>query len=210
MTKRLDEVLENRLAISSLRTVKAALGHWDQCREAHGWERLVLTDDPIRGAKMATLVLYLIDNTNLVYASVVGYVWAVRTYMKYQRQLDPVMGVANWSDLMQATEVLTFMPAESRKQVPGSWINGAVDGADRGNFNDVRAVLLMLLLLFTFARSESPLAKTKDGKENFDVEKQLCLRDVRILKVQGMSTAQFRLKGIKQDTLGQLRATEIG
>ena len=62
LTKRLDEVLDNRLAISSLRTVKAALRHWDQCREAHGWERLILTDDPIRGAKMTTFVLYLIDS----------------------------------------------------------------------------------------------------------------------------------------------------
>ena len=66
----------------------------------------------------------------------------------------------------------------------------------------------MLLLLFTFARSESPLPKTKDGKENFDVEKQLCLRDVRISRVEGVSTAQFRLKGIKQDTLGQRAAAK--
>ena len=76
---------------------------------------------------MTTFVLYLIDDSDLVYASIVGYVWGIRTFMKYQRQLDPVMGVANWADLMQATEVLTFMPAESQKQV-GSWINGAVHG----------------------------------------------------------------------------------
>ena len=100
------------------------------------------------------------------------------------------------------------MPAESRKQVPGSWINGAVDGANRESFSDVRAIFLMLLLLFTFARSESPLAKTKAGKENFDPEKQLCLQDVRILRVEGVSSAQFRLKGIKHDTLGQRAAAK--
>ena len=83
-----------------------------------------------------------------------------------------------------------------------------MDGESRESFSDVRAIFLMLLLLFTFARSESPLAKTKVGKENFDVEKQLCLRDVRISRVEGVSTAQFRLKGIKQDTLGQRAAVK--
>ena len=128
--------------------------------------------------------------------------------MKFQRQLGPVIGIAQWADLMQSAEMLTFMPSESRKQVPGSWISGAVDTADRTNFDDVRAVLLMLMLLFTFARSESPLPKTKDGKENFDPEKQLCLSDVRIKLVADKTTAQFRLKGIKQDTLGQRAAAQ--
>ena len=104
--------------------------------------------------------------------------------------------------------MFTFMPSESRKQVPGSWICGAVDAADRTKFEEVRAILLMWLWLFTFARSESPLPKTRNGKEDFNPEKQLCLGDVRIAKVAGKSTALFRLKGIKQDTLGQRAAAQ--
>ena len=64
---------------------------------------------------------------------------------------------------MDGVEVLPFVPAEPRKEVPGAWFSGAVAGADRTVFWEVQAVLLMLILLFTFARSESPLAKSHTG-----------------------------------------------
>jgi hypothetical protein len=209
LARRLDQVLDNRLGESSHRSVHAALAHWDVVRARHAWGRIMFTDDAERGAKLATFVLYLVDSTELVYSSISNYVWALRSWMKFQRQADPVYGVIEWGDVMQSVEVLTFMPSESRKEVPGSWVAGAVAAADPLVFEEVRAVLIMLMLLFTFARSESPVPKNLTGPGAFNSEKQLCSCDVRVATVAGKQTVQFRLKGIKQDTLGQ-RATAQG
>jgi hypothetical protein len=89
----------------------------------------------------------MVHETELVYASISNYVWALRTWMRFQRQLDPIYGIVEWSDFMGGVEVLTFVPAEPRKEVPGEWIRGAVAGADRAVFWEVQAVLLMLILL---------------------------------------------------------------
>ena len=59
--------------------------------------------------------------------------------MRFQRQLDPVYGIMEWSDFMDGVEVLTFVPAEPRKEVPGAWFSGAVAGADRTVFWEVQA-----------------------------------------------------------------------
>ena len=209
LLQRLDRVMDNRLGRSSLRSVRASLGHWDLVRVRHSWARIIPTDDPERGSKLAVLCLYFVDETELVYDSIANYLWALRSWMKFQRQIDPAYGVVEYSDLLSAVEVLTFMPSESRKEVPGAWIAGAVAHADPTSFRDCRAILLMLLLLFSFARSESPVAKNLTGPDSFDAEKQLCVRDVRVQVVAGKRTGQFRLKGIKQDTLGQ-RATAQG
>lgn len=208
LLRRLDQVLDNRLGTSSHRSIRAALGHWDLVRARHGWSRILVTDDPERGGKLATLLLYFVDETELVYSSIANYIWALRSWMKFQRQADPAYGILEWSDVMQGVEVLTFMPSESRKEVPGSWIAGAVRGADPASMADCRAVLIMLLLVYTFARSESPVPKNRTGPDSFNDEKQLCVKDVRVRTVAGRRTAQWRLKGIKQDTLGQRAAAQ--
>jgi hypothetical protein len=60
-------------------------------------------------------------------------------------------------------------------------------------------VLLMLILLFTFARSESPLAKSHTGAGRFDPWKNLQVQDVKVMKVNGAACVAVRLKAIKQD-----------
>jgi len=58
--------------------------------------------------------------------------------MKFQRQIDPAYGVIEWADFMAGVEVLTFVPAEPRKEVPGSWIVGAAKHANREVFWEVQ------------------------------------------------------------------------
>jgi len=197
--EQVDHVMDNRLGTSSHQSVRAALAHWDVVRARHGWGRILVTDDPTRGGKLATFTMYLVHATELAYSSISNYTWGLRTWMKFQRQIDPAYGVIEWADFMAGVEVLTFVPAEPRKEVPGSWIVGAAKHANREVFWEVQAVLLQLLLLYTFARSESPLQKSWTGEGAFDPHKNLQVRDVKVATVGGRRAVGVRLKAIKQD-----------
>ena len=45
---------------------------------AYGWERVLRTDDPLRGGKLAAFVLHMTTKTTLVYGSIENYVWGPR------------------------------------------------------------------------------------------------------------------------------------
>jgi hypothetical protein len=199
VARQVDQVMDNRLGVSSHRSVRAALAYWDAVRERHSWGRILITDDPTRGGKLATFVTYMAYETQLAYSSISNYVWALRTWMKFQRQSDPAYGVVEWQDFMDGIEVLTFVPAEPRKEVPGSWIAGSASHASKSVFWEVQAMLLQLLLLYTFARSESPLQKSWTGEGAFDPLKNLQVRDVKVETIAGKLAMGVRLKAIKQD-----------
>ena len=190
-----DEVMDTRLGASSHRSIQAALTHWDAVRARFGWPRLILSDDSERGGKLATFVLYMAEDTELVGASISNYVWAFRSWLKFQRQLDPIYGVVDWEDFMQGVAVRTWVPAEPRKKVELWWIRGALRRVDRTSFVAVQATVVMLMLLFTFARSESPLALAFTGENAFNADKQMQVKDVRVVS----EAVHVRLKGIKQD-----------
>ena len=189
------EVMGARLKASSHRSINAALSHWDKAREPHGWPRVIASDDPERGGKMATFVKHMAKDTSIVGSSISNYVWAFRAWLKFQRQLDPVFGVVDWEEFMQAVMVQTWVPAEPRKKVELWWIRGALQRVDLADFVQVQAAHLMLVLLFTFARSESPVAKAYSGEGAFDPSKNLQVKDVRVVP----GALHVRLKGIKQD-----------
>jgi hypothetical protein len=142
---------------------------------------------------------FFVDETELAYASISNYMWALRTWMKFQRQIDPAYGIVEWHDVMAAVEVITFVAAEPRKEVPGSWIVGACTHADKTSFKEVQNVLVQLILLNTFSRSESPLAKSYTGAGEFDPMKNLQVQDVKVEMVAGKKCVGVRLKAIKQD-----------
>ena len=106
-------------------------------------------------------------------ASISNYVWAFRSWLKFQRQLDPIYGVVDWEDFMQGVAVRTWVPAEPRKKVELWWIRDALRRVDRRSFVEVQAAVVMLVLLFTFARSESPLALAFSGENAFNGDKQM-------------------------------------
>ena len=100
------------------------------------------------------------------------------------------------------------MPAEPRKEVPFEWILGAAAAVDLTNFREVQAMLLMLMLLFTFSRSETPLPESHTGRNCFDKLKHLQVADVRMIVHEGVKAIGFRLKGIKQDPRMQRPAAQ--
>ena len=211
LAARLDSLLDNRLSASAMRSVSAAMRLWDRARAPHGWERIIRSDDPSRGGKLATLVLFMLDDTELSAATITTYVWGVRVWTKLQRQLDPIYGLAEWDDLMATVAVVAYVVAEPRKALPFRVLERAVVRADASKFGEVQMVVLMLLLFFSFARSETPLSKTYEGAGAFDAAKQLQVKDVRVVPASGEVPAhvQMRIKGTKQDPRME-RASAVG
>jgi hypothetical protein len=194
----LDGVLDQRLAASSVRSARAALVHWDTVRARHSWDRVIVSDDLSRGGKLATFVLYMAYETELVAASISNYVWGFRAWLKMQRQIDPICGVVEWEDFMQAITVLTWVPSEPRRQVPLSLVESSLLAVDPTSFVEVQAALLQLILLFTFSRSESPCPKALQGENGFDPNQHLMVQDVELRSAPSLHLA-VRLKAIKQD-----------
>ena len=64
---------------------------------------------------------------------------------------------------------------------------------------EVQAAVLMIVLLFTFCRSETPCPKSHTGAEAFFRTKHLQVCDVEVRAVQGVPCLAVRLKAIKQD-----------
>jgi hypothetical protein len=199
IASQLDGVIDQRLSSSSMRSAQSALVHWDVVRQRHGWPRIIESDDLSRGGKLATFVLYMAHETELVAASISNYVWGFRSWLKLQRQIDPVYGVVEWEDFMQAVTVLTWVPSEPRKQIPLSLISDSLTCVDASNFADVQAALLQIILLFSFARSETPCPKAQTGENSFDPSQHLMVQDVELRSSDTSTYLAVRLKAIKQD-----------
>jgi hypothetical protein len=197
---RLEQVLDNRLSDSSWRTLKAGLKKWRLYVDSQGWEPVIPSDDPDRGGKLVGFVLSLMDETDLVYASIEHYVWGVRTWMKLQHQLDPVYGVDGWRDFMESVKVLTWEPHEPRKQTPLDVVEAMLDACDDSDFGDVQLKVLILTLLYTFSRSECPCPKSYTGREAFQLQVHWGVQDFDIrvvLRVKRVVAVRFWR--IKQD-----------
>ena len=196
LVPRLQDVLDVRLSASSMRSVNSALRHWRVVAERYDWPALIETDDRVRGAKLVSFVLALMDDGDLVYSSISNYVWGLRQWHFLQHQADPVMGVANWGTFMQAVQVLTWVPHEPRRALPLEVIQRILEDTDESSWQDVCFNLFLLILLFTFSRSECPCPKTFNG---FDLEHHWQVRDLQWVCIEGLWCLAVRFKAIKQD-----------
>ena len=198
LATQVDGLLDNRLSASSMRSVNSALQHWDVLRARHGWGRVLRTDLPARGGRLMAFLLYLVYETELVADSIANYVWGLRVWTKLQRQLDPAYGIAEWEDVMAAMSVVAWVASEPRKQVPLDLVFGSLRRVDVSVFWEVQAAVLMLMLLYTFCRSETPCPMSYEGEGALDHAKHLLVRDVRVESAPRLH-ARVRLKVIKQD-----------
>ena len=194
-----ENVLDNRLASSSWRTVEAGMAIWRTVADDEGWSTIIATDDPQRGGKLATLVCHMIEHTDLVWGSIESYVWGVRTWMKSQHELDPVLGIVNWAEFMDATKVLTWVPSEPRRRFPVEVVKKIIEDADVTSFADVQMVFLILLLLFTFSRSETPCPKSRTGRDSYSAEEHLNVQDIDVTHIEDAPTMRVRFRKVKQD-----------
>lgn len=197
---RLDQLLDNRLASSSMRTVNAAMTIWREVADIFSWEHVIQTDDLQRGSKVASFIIYMVDHRReLTYDTIMSYVWGWRWWHKMNRQADPVMGVLNYDSLTAALKVLTFVAHEPRRMVPLHLLKAIIEATDVNDFQGVAMVFLLLLLLFTFSRTECPCPKHFTGEESFDPRKHWMQRDVQFRTTSAGAALAIRFKAIKQD-----------
>ena len=197
--ERLNDILDNRLSASSMRSVTTAANYWYPLAELYGWPRVIVTDDQSRGAKLVTFVLHLLQDTALVADSISNYVWGLRWYMKLQHQADPIFGVLNWHDFMVGVRVLAHVPHEPRRAVPMELIYAIAAAIDETSYEEVSFFFFLLVLLFTYSRSECPCPKSWTGRESWDDDKHWMVRDIVIKLVDGVWVLAVRFKAIKQD-----------
>ena len=195
-----DELMHNRLAPGSMLKVNIAFErYWKPVAAANGWDEIITTDDPERGGKMATFVLHMLDNTALVADSIGTYVWALRWKMKLSHQADPVLGVMHWQDFMRSVRVKSHVPHEPRRAVPLRLILAIIASIDVTVHWEVQFAFLLVVMLFTFSRSECPCPKAFTGPHGWDVNKHWTVRDIVIRCVSGVYVLAVRFKSIKQD-----------
>ena len=196
MLPHVQNYMDTRLKPSSARTVQAALGHWRPVALRHGWDDIILSDDPGRGGKLATFVMEMARDTSLAYGSISNYVWGLRSWVKAQGQVDPIFGVYDWQDFMMSVSVKTWTVGEPRKAVPIDLLRKALAAIDLTVFWEVQMGLFICLYLFGFSRSEHPCPKTYT---TFDGSQHAQVKDIKLVVWRGVTCVGLRLKVIKQD-----------
>ena len=198
------DIMDARLSESTWRTVRAGVKRWWVTCANRRFARVISTDDPERGAKLAAFVFDLITTTPLRGSTIVQYVYGVRVWNQAQGMADPIMGVDGWEHYMKGVEVLTWAPGEPRKAVPFEVIDAmldyVLDGEDE--FFMIQMAFLLIVLFYTFSRSECPCPKTVNGRQNYDKEKHFRVEDFDVGVVPGTGGVRAlwaRFRGIKQD-----------
>ena len=151
---------------------------------------------------MTAWILSMVDETELSFKSIVNYLWGMRTWQSLQGKSDPAMGVRSWRELMRSVAVLTAVPSEPRAQVPLDVLRDILERLRSSDaFEDVQLHLVLLVLLFTFSRTECPCPKAWTGPNVFDPEQHWEAGDFRLLPgAQGKGYVLWvRFKRIKQD-----------
>ena len=198
----LETVLDNRLAPSSRAHVDSAMKRWSTFCGVQEWDPLLDDADEARGGKLTAWVLSMVNDTELVFRSIVNYVWGMRTWHTLQGKQDPVMGCSFWRELMRGVAVLTAVPGEPRQQVPLDVLRDMLAVLSASDaFEDVQLHLVLLVLLFTFSRTECPCPKAWTGANVFDPDQHWQVRDFRLAPGPSGSgwVLWVRFKRIKQD-----------
>jgi len=196
LTERLHEVMDMRISPSSTRTVEAGMRVWKGVAQKYGWPTVIPTDDRRRAAKLATLVLEMLDGTSLAYSSIALYVWGVRQHMVLHRQADPIYGVPSWREFMSSVQVLAHTQVEPRRELPMEVIQKILEDTDDTSFVDENFAFCLVILVFTFSRSETPCPKTFNG---FDRAQHWQVKDICWRCVDAVYCLAVRFKAIKQN-----------
>ena len=127
----------------------------------------------------------------------------MRVWQQSQGHADPIMGVLGWDTFMQGVRVLSWVPHEPRKRVPYEVISRILDYilSQEPEFMLLQMGLLILVLLYTFSRTECPCPKTVNGRQNYDKEKHFRVEDFEVAPVKDTTTRALwvRFRAIKQD-----------
>ena len=199
---RLDTIMDNRLAVSSRGKMLTGYTRWRRFCSEHNWDPILPHGFAERGGRIAAWVVSLVDDTKLVFGSIATYLWGMRTFHVLQHQPDPVFGVMHWREFMGGVAVLTAVAGEPREMVPLEVLTRVLDLLwSRDDFVSIQLGLILLILFFTFSRTECPCPKTWEGLQNFDLKQHWTVNDFRLelLRSSVSWVLWARFKGIKQD-----------
>lgn len=199
VVEELDRVMDNRLAVSSRSKMMSGFNRWSSFCEDAGWSPFLRTGDKRRGGRLVAWVMQMMRDTELVFASISTYTWGVRTWHVLQHQADPCFGVMHWREFMAGIAVLTAVPGEPRAMFPLEDFKAIMGLLVPEDFEDAQFGLLMLVLLFTFSRTECPCPKSWTGPNTFDPSAHWQVRDFRLVRMGEAWVLWVRFKGIKQD-----------
>ena len=199
---RLDEIMDNRLRPSSLRKAASGFKRWTEFCDQRGWPHLMPNGLRARGGRMAAWILSMVDDTVLVFASISVYVWGMRTMHTLHHLSDPAMGVEFFRELMRAASVLTSVPGTPRKRIEHSVIDALLRDIYENHWDSrirVQLGLVVLVLYFTFSRTECPCPKTFSGQDSWDPSKHWQVGDFALRRRGEFWVLWVRFKAIKQD-----------
>jgi hypothetical protein len=102
---------------------------------------------------------------------------------------------------MGSIAVLSAVPSEPRKPIPVAVIQAILERCDNDNLPDVQFGLMLLILFFTFTRTEVPCPKNFTGPNSFDPTQHWQFKDFKFRPgPNGTSWVLWVLfKAIKQD-----------
>ena len=197
--RRVDEIMDTRLAPGSKSKMMTGFNRWQAFAEARGWSPLIKTGFEDRGGRLIAWVTSMVDETELVYSSISTYVWGVATWHVLQHQADPRFGLMHWREFMSGVAVLTAVPAEPRQMVPLETLRSLLEDLDDTDFRQAQLGLVLIVLLFTFSRTECPCPKAWTGPQVFDQSVHWTDSDFKLVLTSGQYVLWVRFKGIKQD-----------
>jgi hypothetical protein len=151
---------------------------------------------------MAAWILSMVDDTALVFASISVYVWGMRTMHTLHHLSDPAMGVEFFRELMRAASVLTSVPGTPRKRIEHDVIAALLLDIYENHWDNrvqVQFGLVVLILYFTFSRTECPCPKSFTGQGSWDSSKHWQVRDFALRRRGDHWVLWVRFKAIKQD-----------
>ena len=153
-----------RLAKTSRSKINTAVKkHWLPYRDEFKLPVFVPPGSTSRGGEMATFAIIMA--TTLSYGTVQGYIWSIVEFHKQHIGVhgNPLDGVADWSRFMCALMVQTWVDTkvESHVMVPFPVLLHTLLAINQQSRREVALALMMLIMLFTMCRSQTPLPKTK-------------------------------------------------
>jgi hypothetical protein len=172
---------------------------WRAVAQMNGWSPIIATGDQGRGGKLVTFVMHMVKETDFVWKTIDGYVWGVRTWMQSQHQDDPIMNLHQWDTFMKSIKVMTWAPGEPRQRCPVEVVEKILDAIDLHSFWEVQLAFIILVLLFTFSRTECPCPKVFEGRDSYDAEEHFNVCDFDVAHVGGRRALRVRFRKIKQD-----------
>lgn len=164
--------------------------------EQQGWGRFTsIVPGPLVRATLGKTLTHMPLATGSTYTHLGSAMKEAYMISKGMREPDLELDLQG----MQAMHVVAWVQGEPRKRVPLELVRDSLKLVDTSVFWEVQTALLMLVLLFTFARSETPCPKTFSGEGGFDPDKHLQVRDMAVRRHNSRSYLAVRLKAIKQD-----------